>query len=198
LIDKNARGSLQIIDRIGLWSTIFTDPTANSLVVPDTKNWHLVYDCFQQLESHSTPGSIYQSLVRSPDARYFSWMLVALTPWSAISGPTVKPGAKPPPPLIAQVAREGIKAESKTCSLIAGAFRNFPDINALRDAILKKETWTNERDKVGMSIRKWDSQGGHWRLHVLFALLVETFNGASSTGTCFYSHAINLLIFSRL
>ncbi|KAK6224764.1 poly a polymerase head domain-containing protein [Colletotrichum tabaci] len=30
-----------------------------------------------------------------------------------------------------------------------------------------------ERDKVGMAVRKWDNQGGYWRVQVLYALLVE-------------------------
>ena len=43
----------------------------------------------------------------------------------------------------------------------------------MKDAIIQEVKYTSQRDKVGMTIRRWDAQGGHWRLQALFALMVE-------------------------
>jgi hypothetical protein len=71
------------------------------------------------------------------------------------------------------VAREGIKADNKICNAASGAFKQYKQIIKLKDDIIQKEPYTNERDTVGMTIRRWDSQGGSWRVQAMFALLVE-------------------------
>lgn len=81
------------------------------------------------------------------------------------------------------VAREGIKADNKICNVITGAFRNYEQITRLKDDIKRnEEAYIHKRDTVGMSIRRWDSQGGHWRLQALFALLVEAMDHDSLQG----------------
>ncbi|ESZ95202.1 hypothetical protein SBOR_4433 [Sclerotinia borealis F-4128] len=171
---NNPWQSLHLIDRLGLYSTIFTDPIAGDVPVPDTSNWRIVYDCLEQMKSNETPDSIYKSLVRSDDAKYIAWVLAALTPWSAIPpAQATKPGGKAPPPYGALVAREGLKGDSKLCNMVAGAFKQHAEITELKDAIKRNDSYIHQRDTIGMMIRKWDSQGGHWKLQVLFALLVE-------------------------
>jgi tRNA nucleotidyltransferase (CCA-adding enzyme) len=167
--------ALHLIDRLGLYSTIFTDPTAQSPPTPSPVYWSMLYGCLETLEANKTPGSIYQSLVRSDDERYYAWILAALTPLSAIPNPQPeRPGAKSPLPFATNVAREGIKAENKVCNVVTAAFRNANAITNLKISIVEMEEWTLRRDTLGMLIRKWDSQGGHWRVQVLFALLAET------------------------
>lgn len=167
-------GSLQLIDRLGLYSTIFTDPTTQGHPAPTTDNWAIAYTCLNELKSNETPGSIYECLVRSDDAKYFSWVLAAITPWSQMPLPQpAKPGGKLPPPLGSLVIREGIKGENKIYNVVTGAFRHHEEITALKDAIIQEVEYTSQRDKVGMTIRRWDAQGGHWRLQALFALMVE-------------------------
>jgi tRNA nucleotidyltransferase (CCA-adding enzyme) len=174
---KNPRSSLQFIDRLGLYSTIFTDPTIQECPSPETANWNLAYDCLEEMKSNATPGSIYQSLVRSEDAKYLAWVLAALVPFSSVSQTLpVKQKGKPHLPLGGMVAREGIKADNKICNVVSGAFKHFREIAHLKDAIKAKKSHISERDTVGMTIRRWDSHGGHWRLQVLFALLVEAMN----------------------
>jgi hypothetical protein len=181
---QNPRSALQFIDRLGLYSTIFTDPTIQEYPVPETSNWHVVYDFLEDLKAKKTPGSIYQSLVRSEDAKYLAWVLAALTPWSSVpQAPPVKQKGKPLLPLGGMVAREGIKADNKICNVVSGAFKHYQKITDLKDAIKGKELYINERDTVGMTIRRWDSQGGHWRLQTLFAILVEAMNRNVSTGS---------------
>ena len=177
---NNPASALHLIDRLGLYSTIFTDPTAKSTPIPDSSKWHIIYKCLEVLESNKTPGSIYQSLVRSEDARYLAWILATLTPWSAVPDPQPeKVGAKLPLPFATNVAREGIKADNKICSVVTAAFRNYNDIIKLQIAVGRKEdAFIHERDTLGMMIRKWDSMGGQWKVQVLFALLVDVFDKA--------------------
>jgi tRNA nucleotidyltransferase (CCA-adding enzyme) len=120
-------------------------------------------------------------LVRSDDSKYISWILAALVPWSAIPNPQ-QTGSKAPPIFGARVAQEGIKATSKICSLVNGAFKNYAQITHLKNAVVHGQTFIHERDTIGMSIRKWDADGGNWRIQSLFALLVEVMDRAGTHG----------------
>ncbi|KAJ5042351.1 uncharacterized protein L3040_004902 [Drepanopeziza brunnea f. sp. 'multigermtubi'] len=184
---RDPKGSLALINRLGLYSTIFTDPTTEGNPVPETTHWPVVYECLDQLKSNETPGSVYKSLVRSDDAKYLSWILAALTPLSQFPLPRPANGSyKIPLPLGFKVAREGLKLESKICNVITGAFRHREEITELKNAIKRKDVRSSQRDTVGMTIRRWDAQGGHWRLQALFAILVDAFNQASTSyGTLF-------------
>ncbi|TAQ86974.1 hypothetical protein B7494_g4709 [Chlorociboria aeruginascens] len=173
LKDKNPRRALELTDKLGLYSAVFTDPTFQDGVQPSTENWHRVYDCLEELRCNETPGSIYQSLVRSEDARYYAWVIAAITPWVKVPESPAVPGAKPLPPLGTLAAREGIRAENKLCAFITGALKNYADITSLKDAIVDQKSYIRQRDTLGMRIRKWDSRGGNWRIQALFALLVE-------------------------
>ncbi|RDL40006.1 uncharacterized protein BP5553_04346 [Venustampulla echinocandica] len=177
LTGNDPQGALYLIDRLGLYPFIFTDPTAPDFPVPSTVSWNFVYGLLQVLKVNETPGSIYHSLVRSDDAKYIAWILAALTPWSSVPLPERSATGKLPPPVAALIAREGIKANSKICDIVTGAFRNCGEITSLRDAIKLKDPYSQERDKLGMSIRRWDSQGKNWRLQVLLAIFVEALNG---------------------
>lgn len=174
---------MHLFDRLGLYSTIFTDPTVADTPVPDTSNWRIAYDCLEELKSNETPDSIYKSLVRSDDAKYLAWILTALTPWSAVPpAQAPKPGGKVRSPYGQMVAREGLKAESKLCNVVGGAFKQYAEITELKESIKRKDSFINQRDTLGMMIRRWDSQGGQWRLQVLFALLVEALKLDSAAG----------------
>lgn len=152
---------------------------------PSTTNWQAVYDCLEVLRARKTPGSIYESMVRSEDAEYISWVLSALAPWVLVQErQPATAGAKVPPPWGALAAKEGFRAENKICNLIAGAFKHRGEITTLKDAISRKETSVQERDTLGMAIREWDARGGNWRLQALFALLAECIQMEKPTGMC--------------
>ena len=173
---EHPKDSLELFDRLGIYSAIFTDPTVKDSPALDTKKWHVAYSCLDILQRNETPGSIYHSLVRSDDARYIAWLLAALTPWTAIPLPVVKPGAKLLPPLGVNSARVGLRAETKVCNVLTGAFRHLEEITALKDAVKNREGYISQRDVLGMKIRNWEAMGGQWRLQALFALLVEAMN----------------------
>lgn len=140
---------------------------------PDITTWSAAYECLDFLETNKTPGSIYDVLVTSDEARYFAWSLATLTPWEQLpDDPPLKSG-KAAPPLPTQAAREGFKAPNKLCDVITAAHRHRPAILELRDVVRDKKEGLNERDRFGMAIRDWDARGGNWRLQVLFAVLVD-------------------------
>ena len=100
-------------------------------------------------------------------------------------------GSKLPLPYATNVARGGIKANNQVCNVVTAAFRNYESIKSLSSSIwqyknavpgsiappdfAKEKVSLSARDSLGMLIRKWDSQGGHWRIQVLFALLAEAY-----------------------
>ncbi|KAI1369314.1 hypothetical protein F5Y08DRAFT_334725 [Xylaria arbuscula] len=170
---KDPRRSLQYINDLGLYHTIFTDPTKPNMPLPDLSRWHCAYECLGHLFRNHAPKSISNILVQTDEASYYAWTLSALAPWQLIDEPEHTGKGKPPPAFITLAAREGIKAPNKLCDIVTAAHRNRADILALKIAVVNKDSCINERDRFGMAIRQWDARGGHWRLQVLFSLLVE-------------------------
>lgn len=152
---------------------MFTDPERTDMPVPDTGCWRAAYECLELLEANKTPGSIYDLLVTSEEARYYAWSLATLTPWEQLPDDPPLRSGKPALPLPAQAAREGFKAPNKLCDVITAAHRHRPAILECRDIVREKKKGLEERDRFGMAIRDWDARGGNWRLQVLFAILVD-------------------------
>ncbi|KAI0854190.1 hypothetical protein F5Y00DRAFT_2544 [Daldinia vernicosa] len=177
LTGNHPRKSLEYIDDLGLYHTIFTDPSKTDIPTPDISNWKSVYECLDSLRRNKTPGSIYDVLVRSDEAAYYAWVLAAICPWENVEPPKHSGKGKAPPPLGTLAAREGIKAPNKLCDLATAAHNNRTEIMSLVTAVSDKAPFIAERDRFGMAIRHWDSKAGHWRLQVLYAFLVEVMNG---------------------
>ena len=199
--DKNARNALHFIDRLGLYQTIFFDPSIMLLgdSAPNTSKWHLVYDCLEDLENTKDfVPSIYGALVRSEEERYLAWILAALTPYIAYHRDLKAARNFQFPGYAVGVAKEGIKADNKICNVVAAAFQNAPTIIRLKLFIAKlkcgntysakvedflnadhsmNDLEATSRCSLGMRIREWESKGGHWRVQVLFALLAESLGG---------------------
>ncbi|KAI9163740.1 Nucleotidyltransferase lcsQ [Paramyrothecium foliicola] len=168
--------SLEIIDRLGLYRAIFTNP-ARADSTPSYESvlrWSVAYKCLHELmQNRTSPGSIAHTLVRTDDAAYVAWNLAAVAPWLPVMDPPDphrKPNALPP---VAVIAREGFKSPNKLTDVIAASHRNREEILALKQAVCNKESFLRERDRFGMAIRRWEFQGGSWRLQVLSTLLVE-------------------------
>lgn len=165
--------ALRLIDRLGLYHPVFTDPNRPDMPKPDTTCWKTAYECLAMLEATKTPGAIYDLLVTSEEARHYAWSLATLTPWEQLpDDPPLKSG-KAAMPLPTQAAREGFKAPNKLSDIVTGAHCHRAAILEFRDMARAKAEALNERGRVGMTIRDWDARGGHWRLQVLFALLVD-------------------------
>lgn len=188
-LEKALRGpdpheALRLILDLDLYATIFNDP-GNDLLpdgIPEMNNTGRVIDI---LESILDDNNTIQTLaVRDSDERYLAWQLAALIPYrdAPLPGPP-QPGRKAPPPIASQIAREGIKATSKTCELVGASVRNFGDIRTLVDNFHKQSLNrngatialnVNTRDHLGMTIRSW---GSNWRSQLMFALLADIADG---------------------
>ncbi|KZF23230.1 poly A polymerase C-terminal region-like protein [Xylona heveae TC161] len=182
------RRSLQLIDRLRLYTTIFTDPTQNDAFTPETSSWHYSYECVHDIlsaannDSKTAPlyNKVLQILIRSSEEAHLAWILASLTPYSDAPNPApAQPGGKALPPVAATVAREGIKATNKVFDVIWGAFKNLDEINKFKAAVVSDKRGASRkssepelaaRDHLGMAIRRW---GANWRSHVLLALLLE-------------------------
>ncbi|KAK8096358.1 uncharacterized protein PG998_014226 [Apiospora kogelbergensis] len=169
---EHPKDALERIDTLGLYHTVFMDPGSSNAPHPDISNWRIVYECLDRLRKGRTPGSIYDVLVHTEEAAYFSWVLAAVVPWAPFSreAPTV---GKEPPPYATLAAKEGIKAPNKVCEVITAAIKHRANIMALKNAVCAKEPYIHERDRFGMAIRQWEAHGGQWSLQVLLAFLVE-------------------------
>lgn len=148
---------------------------------PDVSKLSAAYECLDSLRQNKTPGSIYDVLVRSDEAAYFSWVLAALSPWGYVKEPSYDKKGKLGPPFATVAGREGIKAPNKLCDVITASYNHREAIMALKNAVSEKESFMNERDRFGMAIRKWEGRGDHWRLQVLYALLVEVLQAPYKT-----------------
>ncbi|KAI0482125.1 hypothetical protein GGR56DRAFT_663178 [Xylariaceae sp. FL0804] len=170
---NHPRRSLQYIHDLGLYHTIFTDPTKADMPKPDISAWPRVYECLQTLKVTRTPHSIYDVLIRTDEASYYAWVLAALSPWESWEQPPHNGSGRPSPPMSTLAGREGIKAHNKLCDLVTAAHKNRSEIMSLKTAVVQDAAYTGERDRFGMAIRRWDERGGNWKLQVLSALLVE-------------------------
>jgi tRNA nucleotidyltransferase (CCA-adding enzyme) len=122
-------------------------------------------------------------LVRTEDAAELAWILATLCPWAEVATPTPsKSGGKVPLPFATLVAREGIKANNRICDAVTGAFRHREEISSFKRAVNNKEPWIHERDKLGMTIRRWDATGGHWKVQAVLAILVEAMTFTEPSG----------------
>lgn len=147
--------------------------------MPNLTNWSTVYRCLDALLRRQETGSIADLLVQSEDATYIAWNLAALCPWMVVDHPPDPKRKLNYPPPVALMAREGFKAPNKLSDVIAASHRHRREILDLKQAVCEKRPIINERDRFGMAIRRWDAQGGSWRLQVLNALLVEAMEAIS-------------------
>ncbi|KAK3182058.1 CCA tRNA nucleotidyltransferase, mitochondrial [Lecanicillium sp. MT-2017a] len=173
LKDKHPRTALALIDSLKLYHAIFTDPTRNDMPTPDISRWPVTYNALHDILQNETPGSIASTLVHTDEAKFVAWNLAAVSPWMREQDPPgVKKKANALPP-VGVIAREGIKAPNKLTDIIAASHRHLDEVLELKRAVLARDACISERDRFGMAIRRWDAQGGSFRLQILSAMLVE-------------------------
>ena len=172
--------ALRLIFEVDLYETIFSDPLLESgdHYHPDTAHWRSVIDFLRDAMDNSTPAA--NILIKDDEDRFLAWQLAALIPYRDAPQPEPsEPGKKPPPPIAAQVAREGIKATNKVCEVVSLAVRNQSEISGLVDMLNVQKRRPDKkvegedataRDVLGMAIRRW---GASWRSQVVYSILVE-------------------------
>ncbi|KAL8726395.1 MAG: hypothetical protein Q9166_006746 [cf. Caloplaca sp. 2 TL-2023] len=185
----NPHQALQLIDRLGLYQTIFTDPASDSAPSALTfAHWSRAYNQLQAFvtaspkEKNSNDVRIIKSILLShPEDIYHMWLVSAFVPWARVSpAAPKKPKAKSAPTPAATTAREGIKADNNSVKLIENAAAHLADIVQVKDAAidegpsttspLKRKQEIISREAQGMAIRRW---GPSWRCSVMFAVLTQ-------------------------
>ncbi|KAG9193111.1 hypothetical protein G6011_03146 [Alternaria panax] len=192
-LEKMLRGprprmALELIDRFGLYRTVFTDPTRELPSDPETAYFKPAYDFAESavMGNADVPTAISDVLLRNEEEKYLAWVCATMMPW--VDAPTV-PHQKPlQRPYFAAylVAREGFKAPNKVCDVIASSLNNSEEIRSVvvqcAKALRRPDTInpTNDataRDILGMAIRRW---GSTWRTQVFFNLIYEIVLGRVS------------------
>lgn len=190
-VGPNPRQALQLIDRLGLYQTIFADPGSNSSASkPVLVNWRRAYD---QAEAFVTTPSketvfgalmnrIQLALLKDSKDVYSMWLLCAFVPWARVMAPALKKAsAKAAASPAGIAAREGIKADNNSVKLIENAAAHLVDIIQVKDAVIKEKASItaprkrkqspSSREALGMAIRRW---GSRWRCSVMFAIMTQT------------------------
>lgn len=214
-MEKALRGpdpyeALRLIGGVGLYGTVFTDPTAaaaagaaagteHDYFYPDTSAWNAVISYLSGLIN--TSGPLEHILVKDAEDRFLAWQLAALIPYRDAPQPEpTEPGRKAPPPLASAVAREGVKATNKVCDVVTAAVRNLGEIRGCVDLFYQQQRRRPDRkvvegggqdagarDILGMAIRRW---GASWRNQVVYAMLAEVADDPGAASSTYYTHPL--------
>jgi len=189
-MEKALRGpdpyeALRLVDELGLYETVFCDPTSISssetpgtAFDPELESWPPTLLFLHDLPN--TNQDLHALLLRVPEEEFQAWNLAALIPYRNAPAPiSLEPGRKPPPHLAAMVAREGVKATNKICEVVAASVKNAEEVEAVVEKFYERQRRPDKavggedpgaRDVLGLALRRW---GGSWRSLVLWALLGE-------------------------
>jgi hypothetical protein len=137
----------------------------------------MAFRCLEQIIPDKSPDAISHFIIQTSDDVETAWTLAAFCPWENIPDIKAENGKpKPKPkntPFILLAAREGLRATKKMCDIIAASHAHRSEILDFKRATCSGQAFANQRDTLGMAIRKWEGNGNHWRLQLLYALLTE-------------------------
>ncbi|QDS73276.1 hypothetical protein FKW77_004941 [Venturia effusa] len=160
-------GALRCIDKLGLYPTIFADPSPKTTYKPDTTNWHYVYEHLKTLlAKDGTDAAIREIVLKSSEDQFMGWLLASMIPWSDSPDAAPTKLGRTPLPMTTTVALISLKAPNQLTALLTSCNHNLREI---KDLVARRE---DSRESLGMAIRKW---GATWRLQALFALLHEIY-----------------------
>lgn len=175
------RGALSLIDRIGLYTTIFANHQDD--VQAETSSWALAYNTFQKLlhtgtESSDAVERVRDILIRDKSESYYAWVITAFAPWTSV--PTriaSSKKAKPLPPRASEVARDSLRSDNKTINFLRDSSNNWKSIIDVKSSLLEERlsgTAAEIRQQVGLHMRSW---GKEWRLQFVLSILQEVMQG---------------------
>ncbi|GAD93586.1 poly(A) polymerase [Paecilomyces variotii No. 5] len=179
------RGALQYIDRLGLYSTIFANHRDDAQA--DTSSWSLAYDAVEKFlrSSHVNAGDAAQAaervrstLIGDLSDEYYCWIIAAFAPWATVSGREPKTQKeKRPPPRVTEVARDSLRADNRSASILTDAANSAAQITGIKGSLLAGSipgTDAEVRQQIGLKIREWRKD---WRLCVVMSILLEIMKG---------------------
>ena len=187
-----------MIDQLGLYNEVFTNPADEICSAFDTTRWSLAYNHLLEIitakagktDQKSALNSISTILLRNPEDVYLAWMVACFVPWARAQPKSLdKPNSKKPSSAASTAAREGIKADNKVTKLVDDAVSCLPEIIAVKDSIVedgqstslssKRKIDTSDRVSHGQALRRW---GSNWRSNVLFAILTQVSESKTEAG----------------
>ena len=189
--------ALSMIDSLGLFNVIFTDPYEAFTVSTDTSGWHRAVETVSRIcnGDESPLKNLRALLIANRTEAYLAWLMAAVVP---LAGCTLTPSNKPGKLTTtgaAYVAREALKLDNVATNIINDAVANLNDIHRTKDEFLKSQSNTKElhkkgsdiiaddREKFGMAIRRWSPRkSSNWRLSALFGLLDEQLGAKTPHG----------------
>lgn len=172
--------ALRLIDDLGLYSTIFTDPTVSEAQPPTANIWKRSYECLKYVKEDPEFTRLCETFLQSEQDLFLAWVAAAMVPWELVVSEKPVKGGKLHHVLVSRIAREGLRADGKTCDVLAAAHHNRGEIMSLKAAVLERSSVMEERDSFGMAIRRWDARNSHWRVQVVYAMLHEVMTTASA------------------
>ncbi|KAF1846796.1 tRNA nucleotidyltransferas-like protein [Cucurbitaria berberidis CBS 394.84] len=200
------RMALELIDRFGLYRTVFTDPSRELLAEPETAYFQPAYDFVESVveKNGEIPETVPVTLLRTGDEQYLAWVCATVIPWA--DAPTVPHPKSAQRPLFPAylVAREGFKAPNKVCDVVAASLTNSEEIRSLiaqcakglrRPETINPANDSTARDTLGMAIRRW---GSTWRTQVFFNLVYEIVLGRVRKEELLRSYAAFLTHLTKL
>ena len=180
------RGALHLIDRIGLYHTIFANH--HDQVLADISTWSLAYNSLARLlPSNSEQKDVEQVehmrhfLIGDDSSAYYAWMIAAFAPWTSVPARITKGKQKSPPTRAVEVGRESLRSDNKTLNILRDASSNYEDIIRCKSSLLANTISGNSaeiRQHIGLRIRSW---GKEWKLCVVLAMLQEAMKGRDFT-----------------
>lgn len=192
LLGPDPLGALMIINRLGLYDTIFSDHL--SAIDVDTSSWPTAYTLLNSiLDETDYPNvslelrkSVKNFLIRDKDEKYRSWMIAALSPWAMVDfkHPLTEEEARKMAPRPTRVARDGLRCEKKLTTLLSVAVTRYGLISDVKTAYVNGRSDTtslsDDRWKLAKLLR---TLGADWRLCFIQAILLDVMQGkAAQTG----------------
>ncbi|KAL3496261.1 hypothetical protein BJX62DRAFT_222241 [Aspergillus germanicus] len=173
------RGALHIIDRLKLYPTIFANHQDD--VVSETSSWSLAYNALHRLlfsdEEVEAVKRVRTLLVRDTLEKYYAWMIAAHAPWSVVPTRPAPNGKKSFLPRMAEVARDSLRADNKTVTILGQTANHWRNIINVKAAVVEGQmqgTPAVIRQQVGLHIRSWEKD---WRLCIVLSILQEIMQG---------------------
>jgi tRNA nucleotidyltransferase (CCA-adding enzyme) len=176
---------LDIINRTGLYNTIFADLSKIVRQTPDLSWWTSALQVTQAFVTASKTSTVSADtdatalsnlrtiLLRNDEDLYMLWLLTSLAPWSG--SPILQKG-KPVAPA-AMIARQGLKISNRYFDIITQTFQHLPQLfNLATVSELDKlgpvgeSSESANRGKLGIALRTW---GATWRSQISFAFILE-------------------------
>jgi hypothetical protein len=116
-------------------------------------------------------------LVRDTLEKHYAWMIAAHAPWSVVPTRPAPNGKKSFLPRMAEVARDSLRADNKTVTILGQTANHWRNIINVKAAVVEGQmqgTSAVIRQQVGLHIRSWEKD---WRLCIVLSILQEIMQG---------------------